>query len=106
MFSSSNRHWQAAKNYHTLDMQEEKDRCSKNRQPKQYGTVIPLPCLGVSVVVSKVNRAVAPKGTQSCTTHGFYVMLIIFLNNFQGLGGLGLEGPSEKKNRSMWGSNP
>ena len=40
-----------------------------NRQPKRYGTAIPLPCLGVSVTVSKVSRAAAPKGTQSCTTH-------------------------------------
>ena len=42
-----------------------------NRQPKRYGTAIPLPCLGVSVTVSKVSRAAAAKGTQSCTTHGF-----------------------------------
>ena len=29
----------------------------ENRQPKRYGTAIPLPCLGVSVTASKVSRA-------------------------------------------------
>ena len=37
-------------------------------------------------MVSKVSRAAAPKGMQSCTTHGFFVMLILFLKNFQGVG--------------------
>ena len=55
-----------------------------NRQPKQYRSAIPLPCLGVSVMVSKVSRAAAPKGTQSCTTHGFYVTF--FENIFRGWG--------------------
>ena len=31
--------------------------------------MIRLPCLGVSVTLSKVSRAAAPKGMQSCTTH-------------------------------------
>ena len=48
-----------------------------NRQLKRYGTAIPLPCLGVNITVSKVSRAAAPKGMQSCTTHGFYVTLIL-----------------------------
>ena len=47
----------------------ESQKGEENRQPKRYGTAIPLPCLGVSVTVSKVSRAAAPKGTQSCTTH-------------------------------------
>ena len=63
-----------------------KERKKEKRQPKQYGTAIPLPCIGVSVMVSKVSRAAAPKGMQSCTTHGFYVTLILFLKNFQGPG--------------------
>ena len=42
-----------------------------NRQLKQYGTAIPLPHLEVSVKLSKVCSAAAPKGMQSCTTHGF-----------------------------------
>ena len=50
-------------------MEVKKKGSRENRQLKRYGTAIPLPCLGVSVTVSKVSRAVAPKGTQSCTTH-------------------------------------
>ena len=63
-----------------------------NRQPKRYGSAIPLPCLGVSVMVSKVSRAAAPKGTQSCTTHGFYVTLIFFFEKFSGVGLRGKRG--------------
>ena len=50
-------------------MEVKKKGSRENRQSKRYGTAIPLPCLGVSVTVSKVSRAAAPKGTQSCTTH-------------------------------------
>ena len=46
----------------------------------------------MSVAVSKVNRAAAPKGTQSCTIHGFYVTLIFFLENFSGVGLRGEKG--------------
>ena len=50
-------------------MEVKKKGSRENRQSKRYGTAIPLPCLGVSVTVSKVSRAAALKGTQSCTTH-------------------------------------
>ena len=42
-------------------LRRELERRRLNRQPKQYGTAIPLPCLGVSVKVSKVCGSVAPK---------------------------------------------